>query len=74
MISFRVELEGTPARDATTKKVFAAAPAAQLPKGGAYHVAISSHGASNVPVKQVKAVIAKEFNGKLVSYRELLSR
>jgi hypothetical protein len=74
MISFRVELEGTPARDATTKKVFAAAPAAQLPEGGKYHVAISSHAASDVPVKQVKAVIAKEFNGKLVSYRELLSR
>jgi hypothetical protein len=54
--------------------VFAAAPAAKLPEGGAYHVAISSHGTSNVPVTQVKAVIAKEFNGKLVSYRELLSR
>src|SRR6478609_9485226 len=74
MMSFKVELESTPARDATTKKVFAAAPAARLPEGGAYHVAISSHAASDVPVKQVKAVIAKEFNGKLVSYRELLSR
>jgi hypothetical protein len=74
MISFRVELEGTPARDAATKKVFAAAPVAKLPEGGAYHVAISSHGPSNVPVKQVKAVIAKEYDGKLVSYRELLSR
>jgi hypothetical protein len=74
MISFKVELESTPARDARTKKVFAAAPAARLPEGGAYHVAISSHAASDVPVKQVKAVIAKEFNGKLVSYRELLSR
>jgi hypothetical protein len=74
MISFRVELESTPARDARTKKVFAAAPVAKLPEGGAYHVAISSHALSDGPVKQVKAVIAKEYNGKLVSYRELLSR
>jgi len=74
MMSFRVELESTPARDTRTKKVFAAAPAAKLPEGGTYHVAISSHAASDVPVKLVKAIIAKEFNGQLVSYRELLSR
>jgi len=74
IISFRVELQSIPARDATTKKVFAAAPAAKLPEGGAYHVAISSHSASDLPVKEVKAIIAKEFNGKLISYRELFSR
>jgi hypothetical protein len=74
MISFRVEVGGTPARDARTKKVFAAAAAANLPEGGVYHVAISSQSASGIPVKQVKAVIAKEFDGKLVSYRELVSR
>jgi hypothetical protein len=74
IMSFNVELESTPARDARTKKVFAAAPAARLPEGGAYHVAISSHGASDIPVRHVKAVVAKEFNGKLVSYRELISR
>ncbi|HEX4652704.1 MAG TPA: hypothetical protein VH227_00510 [Candidatus Udaeobacter sp.] len=74
LISFNIELQTTPARDAATKKVFAAAPAAKLPQGGAYHVAISSHSKSDGPVRQIKAVIAKEFNGKLVSYRELLSR
>jgi hypothetical protein len=74
MISFRVEVGSTPARDAETKKVFAAAAAAKLPEGGVYHVAISSQSASDLPVKQVKAVIAKEFDGKLVSYRELISR
>jgi hypothetical protein len=74
MISFKVELQSAPAQDATTKKVFAAAPAAKLPEGGAYHVAISSQSNSNGPVTQIKAVIAKELHGKLVSYRELLSR
>jgi hypothetical protein len=74
VMSFKVELQSTPAQDATTKRVFAAAPAAKLPEGGAYHVAISSQSNSNGPVRQVKVVIAKELDGKLVSYRELLSR
>lgn len=74
MMSFRVQLASPPARDAKTKKVFGAAAAAKLPEGGVYHVAISSHSADNIPAHRVKAVIAKEFKGKLVSYRELLSR
>jgi hypothetical protein len=61
-------------KDATTKKVFAAASAAKLPEGGAYHVAISSQSDSNGPVSQVKALIAKELDGKLVSYHEVFSR
>lgn len=73
MISFSIQPGSTPAGGPKAKKAFAAAEA-KLPGASAYHVAIGSRPASGIRVRQVTAVIAKEFNGKLVSYRELVSR
>ena len=58
---------------AKTKKAFAKTEAKQ-PKASAYHVAIGSRSVPGIATKQVTAVIAKEFGGKLVSYRQLTSR
>ena len=73
MISFRIQLGSTPASGSRAKKAFAEAEA-KLPQASAYHVAIGSRSAPGIPARQVTAVIAKEFDGKLVSYRELVSR
>ncbi len=56
------------------QKAFAAAHS-QLPEATAYHVAIGrSKRSADAPVVQITAVVAKEFDGKIVSYRELHSR
>jgi hypothetical protein len=74
MLSFRIESAGRPTVGAQMQKTFAAAHL-QLPKATAYHVAIGrSKRTSDAPVVQITAVIAKEFDGKIVSYRELHSR
>jgi hypothetical protein len=72
-MSFRIRPGSAPAGDARTKKAFATTEAKQ-PKATAYHVAIGSRRAPGLATKQVTAVIAKEFGGKLVSYRKLESR
>lgn len=73
MISFRIKPGNTPRGEGKGKKAFTVAKA-KLPEASAYHVVIGSRSASGIPVKQVTAVIAKEFDGKLVSYREMVSR
>ena len=72
ILSFRIVGGGTPA-GAHAKKAFAAAKA-KLPEAGAYYVAMTAKQLPNIPAPQITAVIAKEFDGKLVSYRELHSR
>jgi hypothetical protein len=72
ILSFRIVGGGTPA-GAHAKKAFAAAKA-RLPEAGAYYVAMTAKQLPNIPAPQITAVIAKEFDGKLVSYRELHSR
>ena len=74
MLTFRIEGAGRPIVGAQMQKAFAAAHS-QLPKATAYHVAIGrSKRTADAPVVQITAVVAKEFNGKIVSYRELHSR
>jgi hypothetical protein len=72
-ISFKIQPGTNPAGGAKAKKAFATTEAKQ-PKASAYHVAIGSRSAPGIGTRQVTAVIAKEFGGKLVSYRELVSR
>jgi hypothetical protein len=72
-ISFKIQPGSKPAGGAKAKKAFAMTEAKQ-PKASAYHVAIGSRSAPGIATRQVTAVIAKEFGGKLVSYRELRSR
>ena len=74
MLTFRIESAGRPTVGAQMQKAFAAAHS-QLPKATAYHVAIGrSKRTADAPVVQITAVVAKEFDGKIVSYRELHSR
>jgi hypothetical protein len=72
-ISFKIQPGTNPAGGAKTRKAFATTEAKQ-PRASAYHVAIGSRSAAGIATRQVTAVIAKEFGGKLVSYRRLLSR
>jgi hypothetical protein len=72
MLSFRISSAREPIAGAQMKKAFTAA-GAKLPEPSAYHVAIGKQ-ASKAPVVQITAVVAKEFDGKIVSYRELHSR
>ena len=72
-ISFQIQPGSNPAGGAKAKRAFAMTEAKQ-PKASAYHVAIGSRPAPGIATKQVTAVIAKEFGGKIVSYRKLVSR
>jgi hypothetical protein len=74
VLSFRISTAQPPAGRREMKRVFAAA-AAKLPEATAYHVAIGKTPRSDgAPMPQITAVVAKEFDGKIVSYRELHSR
>jgi hypothetical protein len=72
ILSFNIGLSATP-QSALAKKVLGGA-VAKLPSPDAYHVVIDSRQSGKIPIPQITAVVAKEFDGKLVSYRKLVSR
>jgi hypothetical protein len=74
MLSFRISTAQRPAVGPAMKKAFATVEA-KLPEATAYHVAIGrSQRTGDAPIVQITAVVAKEFEGRIVSYRELHSR
>jgi hypothetical protein len=72
ILSFRIAVSATPAT-AMARKAFARAAAA-LPSADGYHVVTGVRLSKEMPIPQITAVIAKESEGKLVSYRQLVSR
>jgi hypothetical protein len=72
ILSFHIGLGATPP-SALAKKVLGGA-VAKLPSPDAYHVVIDARQSGRIPIPQITAVVAKEFDSKLVSYRKLVSR